>query len=284
MKPLPNGSYIVRPFKTYKSHLCSYTWGGSSNPIFISIDEATVPTAAWRVGTVGQGTNANSEIAKTSLFASIQQMFYPPSESSISPQFDRHWAPSQSISGAYVISVSEYSFGEQIRPGTFHLTTTNGTASISDDGNGRLYCSTNPSGTVGNIFYPFGIAVVEKMFTTSSITGSVINQQGLYFDTGSNISVAYKSQLTLYEHSVICTLEKNEFNFSTNASLSMFQSSSISGSGLLMDMFASGTLTPYITTIGLYNSVNELVAIAKVPRPIRRAPEIDQSFIIKLDI
>jgi hypothetical protein len=51
----------------------------------------------------------------------------------------------------------------------------------------------------------------------------------------------------------------------------------------MMDAFSSGTLTPYITTLGLYNSIGDLVALAKVPRAIRRTPDMDQTFIIRFD-
>lgn len=112
----------------------------------------------------------------------------------------------------------------------------------------------------------------------------MIFEEGMVLDSGSVINVEYNSQHTIYEHTAICTLNRGEYNFSTNPTLQMFPSSSISGSDLLFDALEDGRLTPYITSIGLYNSVGEMVAVAKLPRPIKRIWDTKQSFIVKFDI
>jgi hypothetical protein len=45
----------------------------------------------------------------------------------------------------------------------------------------------------------------------------------------------------------------------------------------------TGSLTPYVTTIGLYNKNYELLAIAKLANPVPRAKNVDQTFIVKFD-
>lgn len=45
----------------------------------------------------------------------------------------------------------------------------------------------------------------------------------------------------------------------------------------------TGSLTPYVTTIGLYNRNYELLAIAKLANPVPRAKNVDQTFIVKFD-
>lgn len=42
-------------------------------------------------------------------------------------------------------------------------------------------------------------------------------------------------------------------------------------------------LTPFITTIGLYDDDAQLVAVAKLPQPIKSLPNIDMNFIIRFD-
>lgn len=42
-------------------------------------------------------------------------------------------------------------------------------------------------------------------------------------------------------------------------------------------------LAPYITTIGLYDKSGEMVAVAKLPKPIKNLPDYDVNFIIRLD-
>lgn len=42
-------------------------------------------------------------------------------------------------------------------------------------------------------------------------------------------------------------------------------------------------LSPYITTIGLYDKDGEMVATAKLPKPIKNLPDYDVNFIVRLD-
>jgi hypothetical protein len=280
MKPLPQGSYIIRPFKAYKDHTYVYTYGGT-NKWFLSIDEAAVPPANWKSTVYSQTFNSGSGLEKHTLYGFVENFFYPTialTQSNIPPIFDRGWTFDSQSSGVYVVGISQASFGEQIRPGSFVLTS--GSVSILDDGLGRLYTSVSPAGTyIGNIFYSFGIAVISKLGSGTGITAN-----GMGLSDLSAVTLKYRSQLTLYEHSVQCTMEKGEFNYSTNPSLILFSSSSVSGSSLLMNELLSGSLTPYITTIGMYNDNYDLIAVAKVPRPIRRIVEMDQTFVIKFDI
>lgn len=294
MKPLPPGSYLVRPFKTYKAFSFTHTYLGAGNSPFISVDEAIAPPVNWTWQGVNEPYNSESGLFMRALYASIETLFY--ASASISGTNLQHtlgalsasrqlpaftpggWSPGET-GDIYVVSVGEGAFGEQIRPGTFTVITGAGTGSISDDGQGRLFANTNPNKAVGNIFYSMGIAAISNAGSGSA----TINENGLFLTTGSAITIGYNSQLTLFEHSVICTIEKDEFNFSTNPSLALFASSSISGSTRLLDAFSSGTLTPYVTTIGCYDSVGELLMVGKVPRAIRRTTDMDQTFVVRLD-
>lgn len=51
-----------------------------------------------------------------------------------------------------------------------------------------------------------------------------------------------------------------------------------------LDTDPSGSyLAPFITTIGLYDDVGEMVAIAKLPTPIKSFPDIPVNFLIRID-
>ena len=41
---------------------------------------------------------------------------------------------------------------------------------------------------------------------------------------------------------------------------------------------------PYVTSIGLYNDFNELLAVAKLASPVRNDPELALSFVVRFDI
>ena len=63
---------------------------------------------------------------------------------------------------------------------------------------------------------------------------------------------------------------------------------SISGSWDDYDASAStdptgSYLAPYITTIGLYDTSGDMIAIAKLPQPIKNLPDYDMNFIVRLD-
>ena len=290
MKPLLPGSYFVRPFKSYKGHGYTYTHLNNADDA-VRIDEAWVPPYDWGNELDFYDPENETGVGKYSLYESIDQMFYhtdyntmygldaETSASRFLPGFDRNWAPSTST-GSYVVNIASVVFGEQVRPGSFEIS--DGTNVITDSGStGHLYYNSTPT-VIGNIFYPLGIAVI------GSGSGAKVNSSGLNLSASDSVTVNFESQVTFYEHTVVCTLEKGEFNYSNNATLGLFASSSVYQSTRsnvkLMDMFASGTLTPYITSIGLYNDSNEMIMVAKVPRAIKRAPEMDQTFLIKLDV
>ena len=62
-------------------------------------------------------------------------------------------------------------------------------------------------------------------------------------------------------------------------------------SGSWDDYYDSGStdltgsyLTPFITTIGLYNNENEILAVAKLPKPIKNLPDYPVNFIVRIDV
>jgi hypothetical protein len=83
--------------------------------------------------------------------------------------------------------------------------------------------------------------------------------------------------MTIFETQYKCTIRENEFNFSLNPSL-------ISGSEGQVYGFVTGSIfTPYITTIGLYNDQQELLAVAKLSQPLNSSDTTDTSILINMD-
>ena len=52
---------------------------------------------------------------------------------------------------------------------------------------------------------------------------------------------------------------------------------------LRKSLFVSGTLKPYITTIGLYNDKNQMLATAKLSTAVQKNDDIDMNFIVRWD-
>ena len=71
---------------------------------------------------------------------------------------------------------------------------------------------------------------------------------------------------------------EDEFNYSQNPTT---LSSSF---GDVKEFVLSDDFAPYITTIGLYNDSNDLIAVAKLGKPIKMSVKNDITFKIKLDL
>jgi len=165
-----------------------------------------------------------------------------------------------------IISIPSTLFGEQIKPKSFTLTSASN--SLIDDGEGNIYLN-NSSSIVGNIIYSHGIITL----TTASISGSINLYD--YFITGSNITASFESTYTIHETQYKCTIRESEFNLSYNPSL-------LSGS-TLYDYATGSFFAPYITTVGLYDEQQNLLAVAKLSQPLPSSPTTDMNIIINID-
>jgi len=175
-----------------------------------------------------------------------------------------------------VISISSKLFGDNIQPKSFNYTFISGsTHTITDDGEGNLLSG---SINVGNIIYSHGIAVITNQALAS---GSVET---------TNVTCSFSSSLIIYESQYKCTIRENEFNYTLNPS-TVSSSANISGSwynfpyptGSVYDYVTSSYFSPFITTIGLYNENQELLAVGKLAQPLQTSNTTDTTILINLD-
>ena len=108
----------------------------------------------------------------------------------------------------------------------------------------------------------------------------------------SSFSLSFQNELIIYEQNVICHVKDNEFNASYNPTLlqnnilsgSNFYSQSLSTPLPELKYFATASyFEPYVTTIGLYNEQNDLLAVAKFAQPIPLSQNTDMTFVVKYD-
>ena len=57
-----------------------------------------------------------------------------------------------------------------------------------------------------------------------------------------------------------------------------------SGTGSYQDFVTGSKFSPYITTIGLYDDTNDLLAIGRLAKPIKNDKELDISFLLRFDV
>lgn len=107
-----------------------------------------------------------------------------------------------------------------------------------------------------------------------------------------SFNLSFQNEVIIYEQNVICHVKDNEFNTSYNPTL--LQNNLFSGSGFmsqslatplptLKDFATASYFEPYVTTIGLYNEQNDLLAVAKFAQPIPLSQNTDMTFVVKYD-
>jgi hypothetical protein len=189
-----------------------------------------------------------------------------------------------------VISIPRKLFGEQILPESFKLTS--GSITLYDDGEGNII---DPQGDlVGNIIYSHGLIIISvdsgSIGSTSIYDAAVYDQDDVYggndgtsalnFITSPSVTCSFSSSLTLFETQYKCTIAENEFDLSLNPSLSQVISDDI----VVYDYTTGSFFSPYITTVGLYNEAQELLAVAKLSQPLATSTLNDMHVIINFDM
>lgn len=178
----------------------------------------------------------------------------------------------------FAVSIPSKLYGNYLVPGSISGSYTNNsnTVTFTDDANGNLY-----SGSVhlGSVIYHHGMIV----FTNEDGSGY------LSPDTISSLdALTFSSSIDIMETQYACTIKSSEFNFSTNPTL--LRDGQRGQNGILEAgyadyvEFATGSdFSPYITTVGLYNANNDLLAVAKLAQPLPTSPTTDTTIIISLD-
>lgn len=186
-----------------------------------------------------------------------------------------------------VISIPSKLYGDRIQPGTFSFTAESG--SVYDDGNGSLFFSLD-GGYAGNIIYQHGLIILTKdnEEVTGGLYGSGTYGSSTYaadakpfienFINSTNATCSFASSFTLFETQYKCTIDTSEFNFSLNPSL-------ISGStdGTVYDFVTGSYFNPYVTTVGLYNESQDLIAVGKLAKPLPTNNTTDLTILINID-
>ena len=106
--------------------------------------------------------------------------------------------------------------------------------------------------------------------------------------TGSNIdtisnsirnriyNVSFNNTTELNSMVYFCRSSHNEFNYSSNPTY-------VSGSKIQVKDVAVDTPVTYVTSVGLYGPQKQLLAVAKLSEPIKKTPENEVTFRVRLD-
>lgn len=259
------------------------------------LDAIEVTESYFYSGT--EPTNSNG-ISKRTLYDSIKHLYYKqiyafePTGSLYYPAFENFGKTNTEKinknldNKCKVISIPQRYSGNGIKEKSVHLEDITIGFTILDDGLGNLYDTRNSSSfsassslyTIGNVFYEHANIVITN--TGSFYTGSFDSGSYMNFGSGSNnYIVKFESKHQIYEHEITCTVKASEFNYTLNNSI-------LTGSvanGQYMDFVTGSNFAPYITTIGLYNEMGELLIVGKLNQSIKNDPDLDLTFVVRLD-
>jgi len=218
----------------------------------------------------------------------------------------------------YVFNFERAQYKQSLFLGSFNLTLKTGSASLhlTDDsqetsvvqynGAGRVYQlisgsngvadTKNPngytanSGSYGLLLPDIGVAILNAAALDLSVANDGVNlgtarnsntndnnNSKLFKVLNSGVSFGLNSEETVSSDFIFVRAQNQEFNYSENPSF-------ISGSTgeVLYNSFINNPQT-YITTVGLYNNTNDLVAVAKLSRPLEKDFTKETLVRVKLD-
>jgi hypothetical protein len=145
----------------------------------------------------------------------------------------------------------------------------------------------------GLLFYQAGIAVLtgsvfRGQLTSPDVNMNSSNEKVEVLLTGSTIdanadalrhriyNLQFNNTTELNSTVYFCRVNHNEFNYSSNPTY-------VSGSRINVKTQATDEPVAYITTIGLYNDNNELLATAKLSEPLKKAASNEFTLRLRLD-
>jgi len=179
---------------------------------------------------------------------------------------------------------------------------TQGTANTLGGDYGVLFDTMNTAS--GLIFYQAGIAVLStgafgiqneieprlaevplwdsgsapddynRSISASFITSSISGASNAFRHRIQNVSFNNTTEInsTIY----FCRVPHNKYNYTSNPTY-------LSASQIVVKNIASDTPVTYLTTIGLYSSNNELLAMAKLSEPLKKTPSDELVLRVRLD-
>lgn len=145
---------------------------------------------------------------------------------------------------------------------------------------GSLIEKNDTNNVVGTIFYDTGTLVFhggdsDTNFVTDAVSGFAFGPGATAATIAIN-NLSFKSKNKIQRTSFFCRALNQEFNYTNNVtSLSDITLGTITGS-------LTSNPTSFITTVGLYNDNNELLAVAKVSPPVKKNFDIEKTFNVRL--
>jgi len=225
--------------------------------------------------------------------------------------FSRLLSKDQVKPGTFSITLGRGSWDVPYSPASMQITLTDRSASLTQGTKstpggtyGVLYSGSNGDSRCGLIFYEAGIAVLSSScFVVPRSASAGIDDFSRYPQDAASANLIYDTDASMISQSIsgncdalrhriynlsynntteinstiyFCRVPANSFNYSSNPTYTT--NSKINVKNVAEDLPVS-----YITTVGLYNAQNELLAVAKVSEPLRKDPTNEITLRVRLD-
>jgi hypothetical protein len=284
IKEIPKSDIITRPIKVYKE------WTLDENDAYPLFGEAPDNTLI----DVNSDEKTHGFVRKV-LYESVKSQFYRNADTAsiiteVGLRKSYTSTNERNLSNEFaVISIPQIYYGEGVKVGSVRLEDEQSSKIYEDDGYSNLIDS--GSNVAGNIFYDRGLVIL----TRDIVSGSVLSQYTLNF----------RSTKTIYENEILLSVLESEFNVSQNPTAIDYDADGKFGkiklhsiqSNVNPNVFSGfgeydysssldttgSYLAPYVTTIGLYDDDLNMVAVAKLPQPIKSMPDYPLNFIVRFD-
>jgi hypothetical protein len=121
---------------------------------------------------------------------------------------------------------------------------------------------------------------IPDFITSASMDEVIDHMSSVRFGSGSNTFLTFQNNTTINSSIYFCRATADEFNYSTNPTFT-----DAAGRIRVIDEGQEDVQKAFtfITTVGLYDARENLLAIAKLSRPVEKNDEKDLTFRVRLD-
>jgi len=310
---IASGTYSDNNIKTYSHGMFESVYdypylSSSANHIFDV-------TTGYASNSPLSGTLSNQNSKKLNVYSQMAQVLVGYDAAGSIQSFDRDGdiaSGGDKIDEAIFVNFSRLLTKDEMKKGSFSMSVMTGGApgavsdamTITDVGAANDYRVNSPAGEygilytgsadagygVGLVYYQAGVVVLSgSVFAASQMGNGVLVETG--FDaiaTGSNIemmaksfrnrltNISFNNTVELNSTVYFCRASHNEFNYSNNPTY-------LSSSQIRVKNSTTDNPVSYVTTVGLYSSDNELLAVAKLSEPLKKDPNTEVTLRVRLD-
>ena len=116
------------------------------------------------------------------------------------------------------------------------------------------------------------------LLVSASIDGVLNHIASTRFSSGSLTAATFQNQTEINSTLIFCRAGINDFNYSSNPTFT-----DANGQIVVLTPNTAEKAFSFITTIGLYDASDRLLAVAKLSRPVEKNDTRDLTFRIRLD-